>query len=490
MALTTRSAIASSVVGRYLTLALQFILTMLLARLLTPEDIGIYSAGFSIVALAHLFRDFGLNQYIIQEKNLDSTKVSTTFTISIIIAWTLGLTIYSIAGVASDFFNEKGVENLLHLLSFNFLIIPFGSITLALLRKNLLFHITAFIGFLATLIGIITTLWTAYDGARYMSLAYGAIAETSSIVILSSFYRSKDFKLRLTLAGAREIFKFGSIVGAGNIITQFTTSAIQALVARILGLSSLGFFSRATGTSALFDNMLVSSIKPTILPLFSSHNHDLEKLTKSYLKAASIAFIFAWPFFTFLFLYTYEIVNFLYGSQWDTAVPLIKILCIGGMIRPPMLFADHLFIAYGHPNTILKILAITNFVKLALVACACFISLEAICYAFLIASLTRLLLVLKDLNLVFQMHNEQFLKLGLQALPTLILTIAPALLADLMIGIAIENNYIRLPILMACSFIGWITGLALSKHVFYDELILLIKRKPDPQKHPIIEKTD
>ena len=195
-------------------------------------------------------------------------------------------------------------------------------------------------------------------------------------------------------------------------------------------------------------------------------------------------------FFTFLFLYTYEIVNFLYGSQWDTAVPLIKILCIGGMIRPPMLFADHLFIAYGHPNTILKILAITNFVKLALVACACFISLEAICYAFLIASLTRLLLVLKDLNLVFQMHNEQFLKLGLQALPTLILTIAPALLADLMIGIAIENNYIRLPILMACSFIGWITGLALSKHVFYDELILLIKRKPDPQKHPIIEKTD
>lgn len=476
MALTTRSAIASSVAGRYLTLALQFILTMLLARLLTPEDIGIYSAGFSIVALAHLFRDFGLNQYLIQENDLNSTKISTTFTISIIIAWTLALIIYATAGIASDFFNEKGVESLLHLLSLNFLIIPFGSITLTLLRKNLLFHITAFIGFLATLIGIIITLWTAYDGARYMSLAYGAIAETTSLVILASFYRSKDFKLTLTLVGAREIFKFGSIVGGGNIISQFTTSATQALIARLLGLSSLGFFSRATGTSALFDNILVSSIKPTILPLFSSHKKDLRKLTDSYLKAASIAFIFTWPFFTFLFLYTHEIVNFLYGSQWDTAVPLIKILCISGMIRPPMLFADNLFIAYGRPNTVLKILTITNFVKLALVACACFIDLEAICYAFVIASLIRLLLILKNLDLIFHIQTLSFIKLGIHALPTLILTITPAILADLIIGTTIENNFIRLPILMACSFTGWLAGLALSKHVFYDELTLIFKR--------------
>lgn len=477
MALTTRSAIASSVAGRYLTLALQFISTMLLARLLTPEDIGIYSAGFSIVALAHLFRDFGLNQYIIQEKNLDSTKISATLTISIIIAWTLGLTVYCIAGLAADFFNEEGVEGLLHLLAFNFLIIPFGSITVALLRKKLLFHITAFIGFLATLIGIIITLWTAYDGARYMSLAYGAIAETSSVVILSSFYRSKDFKLTLTLTGSREIFKFGSIVGAGNIITQFTSSAIQALIARLLGLSSLGFFSRATGTSALFDNMLVSSVKPTVLPLLSNHNKDLEKLTESYLKVVSITFIFTWPFFTFLFLYTHEIINFLYGSQWDRAVPLVKILCIGGMIRPPMLFADNMFIAYGRPNTILKILAITNFIKLALVACACFVDLEAICYALLVASLVRLFLILKDLNVVFHIHTSSFVKLGIHAFPALVLTITPAILADLMIGNNIESNFIRLPILMACSFIGWLAGLALSKHVFYDELALLLKRK-------------
>mgnify|MGYP005985872933 FL=1 len=477
MALTTRSAIASSVVGRYFTLALQFISTMLLARLLTPEDIGIYSAGFSIVALAHLFRDFGLNQYIIQEKSLDDTKVSTTFTISLLIAWTFGLTIYCIAGLVSDFFNEDGVKSLLHLLSFNFLIIPFGSITLALLRKKLLFHITAFIGFLATLIGITITLWTAYDGARYMSLAYGAIAETSSIVILSSFYRSKDFKFTLSLVGAREIFKFGSIVGAGNIITQFTNSAAQALIARLLGLSSLGFFSRATGTSALFDNMLVSSVKPTVLPLLSNHNKDLEKLTVSYLKVVSIAFIFAWPFFTFLFLYTHEIINFLYGSQWDTAVPLVKILCIVGMLRPPMLFADNLFIAYGRPNTVLKIITITNLIKLALIACACFVDLEAVCYALLIASLVRLFLVLKNLNFIFHMHTSNFVQLGIKAFPTLVLTITPAILADLMIGTTVENNFIRLPILMACSFIGWLAGLALSKHVFYDELTLLLKRK-------------
>jgi len=477
MKITTRSAVTFSITGRYFTLALQFVSTMLLARLLTPEDIGIYSAGFSIVALAHLFRDFGLNQYIIQEKDLDETKTSTTFTISLIIAWSLGLVIYLIAGVAADFFGEDGVERLMHFLSFNFLIIPFGSITLALLRKNLKFHITASIGFLATLVGIITALWTAYEGASYMCLAYGAIAETSSIVFLSRFFRPKELKFILTLQGAKKIFQFGSIVGASNIITQFTTSAIQAVMARVLGLSSLGFFSRATGTSALFDNLLVSSIRPVILPLFASHNKDLEKLAESYLKTVAIAFIFAWPFFTFLFFYTSEIIHFLYGTQWDRAIPLVKILCVGGIILPPMLFAENLFLACGRPDTTLKILAITNTCKLTFVVSACFIGLEAVCTALVIASFIRLILMIKNLKSILHIKPQNFGLLGIQALPTLALTIVPAIIADMTIGNSIENIFIRLPMLMACSFVGWLAGIALSKHVFYDELKLLLRIK-------------
>jgi len=189
MTITTRTAIAFSVTGRYMTLGLQFASTMLLARLLTPEYIGIYSAGFSVVALAHLFRDFGLNQYIIQEKELTAEKIRTTFTLSLLIAWTLGILIFSLSGIAADFFKEENVSHLLRLLAINFFVIPFGSVTLALLRKNLKFHITESISFSATILGIIVTIWTAYEGAQYLCLAYGAMTETLSTVLFSFFFQ-------------------------------------------------------------------------------------------------------------------------------------------------------------------------------------------------------------------------------------------------------------------------------------------------------------
>lgn len=475
MTMTTRSAIAFSVSGRYLTLILQFVSTMILARLLTPEDIGIYSAGFSIIALAHLFRDFGLNQYIIQEKELSETKVQTTFTISLIIAWTLGTAIFFLAGLAADFFNEKGIKQLLHLLSFNFFIIPFGSVTLAILRKNLRFHITAAISFCATLLGIAVAIWSAYDGARYLCLAYGAITETSCIVLLSSFFRPKGMKIWPSLQGAKSIFRFGSIVGLGNIVAQFSTSATDVLIARLLGLSALGFFSRAFGTYSLFDNIFVSSIRPTILPLLSRDNKNVAKLTEGYFKAMSYSFIFAWPFFAFLFLYTEEIIRVLYGNQWDAAIPLVKILCTAGIILPSILFADNLFIAFGKPGITLKIQLASNITKLLLVLMACFYNLEAVCMALVAYFFTRFMLVSFYANKILNMSYSSILVLCKQALPCLLTMIVATITAAYLIEGNVESIYSRFFVLTITAAIGWLLGLKFSDHPFYEEIKIIIR---------------
>lgn len=476
MTMTTRSAIAFSVSGRYLTLALQFVSTMLLARLLTPEDIGIYSAGFSIIALAHLFRDFGLNQYIIQEKELTENKIQTTFTISLIIAWSLGSAVYLIAGPAEDFFNEKGIKQLLHLLSINFFIIPFGSITLALLRKNLRFHVTASIGFIATLLGILVAVWSAYDGARYFCLAYGAITETSCIVVLSTFFRPKGTKIRLSLQKAKSIFRFGSIVGLGNIVTQLSTSATDALIAKFLGLSALGFFSRAFGTYSLFENIFVSSIRPTILPLLSRDNNSLERLTEGYLKAMSYSFVFAWPFFAFLFLYTDEVIRALYGSQWDAAIPLVKILCAAGIILPPILFANNLFVAFGKPDIALKVQLISNITKLLLVFIAIFQGLEAVCMALLGYFFVRLISVIYYTKKVLNIDFLSILTLCRQTLPCLFTMILPTIMAGQLMKGNVENIYFHFFILTTTAAIGWLFGLGISNHPFYEEIRIIFRR--------------
>ncbi|MEZ5529338.1 MAG: lipopolysaccharide biosynthesis protein [Porticoccaceae bacterium] len=476
MTITTRTAVVFSAIGRYLTLALQFASTMVLARLLTPEDIGIYSAGFSIVALAHLFRDFGLNQYIIQEKELDEGKIRTTFTLSVVIAWGLGALLFLSAGFAADFFREEGVRTLIHILSFNFLIIPFGSITLSLLRKQLKFHITATISFASSLFGVIVAVWTAYEGASYLCLAYGAITETCSLVLLSSFFRPKDLRIKPTLQNARVIFRFGSIVGAGNIATQLATSATDALIARLLGLAPLGFYSRAFGTFSIFDNLFISSIRPTILPLFSRHNREPEKMVENYLRAVSYAFILAWPFFSFLYLYTDLVILTLYGSQWEQAVPLIKLLCVAGVILPMVLFTDNLFIACGRPGITLQIQLVSNLAKISLVAVACFINLEAVCLALVGYFMIRLVMIQIYLRSVFNLSVARVLEHAKSSVLPLLFTLVPTVFANLLLKPYLNNHIALFSALLFSAFLGWMAGLHITKHAFYDELKPLINR--------------
>lgn len=484
MIITTRTAIAFSVTGRYMTLGIQFASTMLLARLLTPEDIGIYSAGFSVVALAHLFRDFGLNQYIIQEKELTPAKIRTTFTLSLLIAWTLGILVFSLSGIAADFFKEEGVSHLLRLLAINFFVIPFGSVTLALLRKNLKFHITESISFSATMLGIIVAIWSAYEGAQYLCLAYGAMTETICTVLFSYFFRDKSIKFGLGLDGLKNIFRFGSIIGAGNIMTQLSTSATDALIARFLGIAALGFFSRAFGAFAIFNNLFASSIYPTILPLLSRSNKDHKALSEGYLKIIAYSLVFAWPFFTFLYLYTFETIRVLYGTQWDTAVPLVKILCFAGVFLPITLFADNLFIAFGKPDITLKVQVISNITKLLLVLMASFHSLEAVCFALIGYYFTRLLSVSFYAKKVLNIQLLSVLILCKQALPCLFMTIVPTIIATQFMENYIESIYLRFLILTSTATIGWLVGLGLSNHPFFEEIKIIFIRFT-PTKNPL-----
>jgi len=477
MTVSIRSAVALSVIGRYLTLSCQFVSTMILARLLTPEDIGVYSAGFSIVALAHLFRDFGLNQYIIQEKNLDPQKIRVTFTLSLIITWFLSALLYLLATPAAAFFNESGVEPLIHILAFNFLIIPFGTITLALLRKKLKFHITSCISLIAAIASIVVAVWTAYNGARYLCLAYGAITETSATVLLSFFFRPKGSTMLPSLRGAKKIFRFGSIVGIGNILSQAATSVTDAMIARILGLTALGFYSRAYGTFSLFDNVFVSSIRPTILPLFAQNNHDPVKLADNYLKAVSYSLIFAWPFFTFLFLFTDEVISTLYGTQWGEAIPLVKILCGAGLVLPLILFTENLFVANDQPEVTLRIQAITNIAKIVLVVTACFISVKAVCIALVASFFIKFIVVSRFVRIGFGILIPDLIPLAKPALIPLATTILPTLVADQLMRGLVENHITYFAILIVCGFLGWLFGLKTSKHAFYDELKPFFSRK-------------
>ena len=432
-----------------------------------------------MVAIAHLFRDFGVNQYLIQEHELTREKISAAFTLTLTTSWILGLTIFLLATPAARFFGEPGVKLLISLLSINFFIIPFGSITIAFLRKNLRFEVTAIIGFVASFVGVITSVTTALQGASYMCLAYGSIAECLCLVALSVAARPPDLQFGIGLKGARGIFKFASTVGAGNIISRIGTSGTDAIIARAIGINDLGYFSRATGTFSLFERIFISSVNGIVLPLFSKNRMDLTKLQENYLKSVNYTLAFSWPFFAFLIMYTDDVILVLYGSQWESAVPLVKALSIAGFILPIVLFIDSLFISISRPDVALYISLMTNISKLILISFAAwtwglYAAITALAASFFIKAAISCVL----LKVVLGLKLRLLIHCGLKTLPLLLGTILPPILIVSSEILVSDSPFFRILILAFASGVGWLASLLISKHPFSYEMIAAYRSIP------------
>ena len=140
-----RVSLAYSYLSKYLTLVIYFVTTIILARLLTPADIGIYTVASVFVGLGHLLREFGINNYIVQEKDLTTDRIRAAFTLNLLFGWSIALILYFTRTPIGSFYESEAVREVIGLLCINFLLVPIGAITFAYIRREMRFHHTLII---------------------------------------------------------------------------------------------------------------------------------------------------------------------------------------------------------------------------------------------------------------------------------------------------------------------------------------------------------
>ena len=134
-----KKAVFLSVGEKVIVFVIQFVSSVVLARLLSPHEIGIFSIGSLILALSHALRDLGITSYLIQERDLSPARLQTAATIAVIMSWTLALVVLALSGPVSSFYREEGVGEVLRVLAINFFFLPFGSVSMAILKRNMNF---------------------------------------------------------------------------------------------------------------------------------------------------------------------------------------------------------------------------------------------------------------------------------------------------------------------------------------------------------------
>ncbi len=149
-----RSSIVFSFAEKYLSLVLSLVGTMVLSRLLTPSDTGVYSLAAVWAGIAQVFRDLGVSQYIIQEKELTRDKIRAVYSVSFATSWSLALVIMLSGVPAARFYGEPRLLDVLSVLAFNFAIIPFGSVTMAYMSRELKFRDISIINLFSSLVSL------------------------------------------------------------------------------------------------------------------------------------------------------------------------------------------------------------------------------------------------------------------------------------------------------------------------------------------------
>ncbi|MRX06440.1 oligosaccharide flippase family protein [Pseudoduganella sp. FT25W] len=374
---------------KYTLLVLNTIGAMVLARLLTPADVGVYAVGAVMIGMVQALRDFGVGAYVIHARELDRQQLRAALGVSILVAWTLALLVLAISVPAAWFYQDGRLRTVLQLLAINFALIPFSAVALPYLRRQMRFSAIFAINTSQCAAQMLCSIVLAKLGWGYLSLAWGAVAGAVGTLLATMWWRPSGLPWLPGRQGIRKILSFGSVSTAGTLIDEAGVAAPDLIIGKMTGLAEVGIYSKAMGVINVFNQLVTAAVSPVIFPLFSLQAREGHDLRQAYLTTVSYMTALAWPFFGFVALMAPALVRVLYGDQWDAAVPLIRIICIASALYSMFSMARYLFVAMGEVQAQARLDVMAVPVRVIAVLAAAPFGLEWVGWAVLLGAVFR-----------------------------------------------------------------------------------------------------
>ncbi len=316
--------------------------------------------------IAHTLRDFGTSTYVIQEQELTPARLRTAFTLTVAIAWFLALTIYFSAPPLGDFYSEPGVALVMQIMAINFALIPLGSISGAILRREMRFRALMYIAVLSTMVNSLSAIVLAYLGFGFISLAWSAVLGTATTVIGNWMAERKAFLMWPSLSERHRVLAFSLRSSVSSIAAEAGHAAPDIVLGRTIGMEGTGLFSRALGYVQIFERLLQDGLRGVMLPYlseqFRSGGNVRAKLREAAPNIASVSLLIIGLTGTL----ADAAITVLFGPQWNAAVPPAQLLCIGMALRclSPTLAAA--MVATGGITSVMRVSLVATTAKFAL----------------------------------------------------------------------------------------------------------------------------
>jgi O-antigen/teichoic acid export membrane protein len=334
---------------------MQFAVSIVLARILFPEQFGLIGMLAIFIAVAQAFIDSGFGAALIQQREVTAADVSSIFYFNVFIGLVSAGLLCWLAPVIADFYSQPTLTPLTRALSLVLVINSFGMIQGTMFAKQINFKTNTQASLVASGLSGVAGIILAVMGFGVWSLVgqqiVGSLFSTLALWLLSSWRPALVFSFK----SLRRMFGFGSKMLISGLLNQIFVNSYLLIIGRLFSATDLGLFTRAKTLGELPTHTLSFMVGRVTFPVFSKIQNDPARLKSSMQKALVFLVMVNFPMMIGLVVIARPLVLLLLTEKWADSIPYFQLFCLVGLIFPLHLINLNLLQALGRSDLFLRL---------------------------------------------------------------------------------------------------------------------------------------
>lgn len=321
------SGFVFTAINRYSTLFVGILVSMILSRILSPEDFGLMALTSVAMTFFSLLSNIGIGPAIIQ-KDLTHAEHCHIYSFSIFLGLLIALLFLCLAYPIALFYDDTRLVSLFACLSITIILGCMGSVPASLAAKNKQFKFIAKVGIVSSIISGTVSVGCALCGLGVYSLVTSGILGSFISFLMYCHKHPVSFILKMDFAPVKKIMSYSSYIFLFNFINYFSRNLDKILMGKYLGIEPLGYYDKSYNLMTMPLQQVSHVITPVIQPILADKQDDTPYIRDVYFRFIKMVSYISFPLSVFLYYCAYEIILLFYGNQWGGAISPFQILSL------------------------------------------------------------------------------------------------------------------------------------------------------------------
>lgn len=462
-----------SAVERFSVQGVQFIVMIVMARILTPEDYGLVGMLAIFLAVSQSLIDSGFSQALIRKMDRTETDNCTVFYFNIVVGLVLYLILYAFAPLVAKFYDAPTITSIMRVICISVIINSLVVVQRALYTVNIDFKTQAKASLSAAIVSGIIGITMAYKGFEVWSIVTQQLTNLGVNAGLLWFFSKWRPRLLYSWKSFRELFSFGSKLMLSGLLDTLYKNIYTLVIGKVFNASSLGHYTRAHQFADFPSSNLTGIMQRVTYPVLCNIQEDDERLKNVYRRFLKLSAFIIFPLMLGLSAVSEPFVEIFIGKQWSYCSSLLQILCFSMMWFPIHAINLNLLQVKGRSDLFLRLEVIKKTIGIAILCVTIPMGLTVMCFGQIISSIVALII---NTYYTGKLIDIGFFKQMKDLLPITLLS-----LAMFAVVLAVVNLIDDIHLQLVCGIIvgtaTYISASILFKFNEINELKALITRK-------------